>query len=135
MPRANKGLSTRSVHGGEHRDKPFSSVTNPIVQTSTYVFQNTQELIDYTTGKVDREEYGRYGNPTKSVAERKIAELEGGECRPLFFRHERVHFRAARHALLRRSRDRHGRVLQAQPPVLQADPSEIQYRRDLRGDG
>ena len=84
MPRKKKGLSTRSVHGGEHRDKPFSSVTNPIVQTSTYVFQNTRELIDYTTGEVDREEYGRYGNPTKSVAERKIAELEGGEDAALF---------------------------------------------------
>ena len=84
MPRTKKGLSTRSVHGGEHRDKPFSSVTNPIVQTSTYVFQNTRELIDYTTGGVDREEYGRYGNPTKSVAERKIAELEGGEEAALF---------------------------------------------------
>ncbi len=84
MRRPNKGLSTRSVHGGEHRDKPFSAVTNPIVQTSTYVFQNTQELIDYTTGKIDREEYGRYGNPTKSVAERKIAELEGGEDAALF---------------------------------------------------
>ena len=84
MPRNKKGLSTRSVHGGEHRDKPFSSVTNPIVQTSTYVFQNTRELIDYTTGEVAREEYGRYGNPTKSVAERKIAELEGGEDAALF---------------------------------------------------
>ncbi len=85
MSSPKKGLSTRSVHGGEERDKPFSSVTNPIVQTATYVFQNTQELIDYMKGgEVGREEYGRYGNPTKSVAERKIAELEGGEDAALF---------------------------------------------------
>ncbi len=84
MRRPKKGFSTRSVHGGELRDKPFSSVTNPIVQTSTYAFKNTQELIEYTTGKVNREEYGRYGNPTKTVAEHKIAELEGGEDAALF---------------------------------------------------
>lgn len=84
MGRPTKGLSTQSVHGGEDRTKPFSSVTNPIVQTSTYVFQNTQELIEYTTGRVNREEYGRYGNPTKAVAERKISELEGGEDAALF---------------------------------------------------
>jgi cystathionine gamma-synthase len=32
----------------------------------------------------EREEYGRYGNPTQSAAERKIAALEGGERALLF---------------------------------------------------
>jgi len=78
------GFSTRSVHGGESRRKPSHSITNPIVQTATYVFSDTDELIDFVTGKTDREEYGRYGNPTKTVAERKLAELEGGEDAALF---------------------------------------------------
>lgn len=78
------GFSTRAVHGGESRRKPSHSITNPIVQTATYVFSDTQELLDYVNGKTDREEYGRYGNPTKTVAERKLAELEGGESAALF---------------------------------------------------
>ena len=84
MRRPAKGLSTRSVHGGESRKKPFSAVTNPIIQASSYVFKNTQELVDYCSGEVDREEYGRYGNPTISVAEQKIADLEGGEDALIF---------------------------------------------------
>ena len=84
MARPSKGLSTRAVHGGESREKPFHSVTTPIVQTATYVFKNSQERIDYQSNPEGREEYGRYGNPTKTVAERKIANLEGGEDAALF---------------------------------------------------
>jgi cystathionine gamma-synthase len=84
MARPSKGLSTRAVHGGESREKPFHSVTTPIVQTATYVFKNSQERIDYESNPEGREEYGRYGNPTKTVAERKIANLEGGEDAALF---------------------------------------------------
>jgi len=84
MARLSKGLSTRAVHGGESREKPFHSVTTPIVQTATYVFKNSQERIDYESNPEGREEYGRYGNPTKTVAERKIANLEGGEDAALF---------------------------------------------------
>ncbi|HCQ04389.1 MAG TPA: cystathionine gamma-synthase, partial [Candidatus Latescibacteria bacterium] len=84
MARPSKGLSTRAVHGGESRQKPFHAVTNPVVQTATYVFRDSQERIDYESAPEDREEYGRYGNPTMAVAERKIAELEGGEEAALF---------------------------------------------------
>jgi cystathionine gamma-synthase len=84
MARPSKGLSTRAVHGGESREKPFHSVTTPIVQTATYAFKNSQERIDYESNPEGREEYGRYGNPTKTVAERKIANLEGGEDAALF---------------------------------------------------
>ena len=84
MPEFPHGFSTRSVHSGEPRHKPGHSITNPIVQTATYVFASTQEVIDFMDGKTDREEYGRYGNPTKSVAEKKLAELDGGEDAALF---------------------------------------------------
>jgi cystathionine gamma-synthase len=71
-----QGASTRAVHGGERRKRLGDAVTVPIYQTSTYVFRNTQELVDFKEGRIDKGEYGRYGNPTISVAERKIAELE-----------------------------------------------------------
>jgi cystathionine gamma-synthase len=48
----------------------------PIVQTSTYTFANTAELIDFQEKRIIREEYGRYGNPTVKTAEAKLAALE-----------------------------------------------------------
>jgi cystathionine gamma-synthase len=35
-------------------------------------------------GHLEREEYGRYGNPTQRVVERKLAALDGGEAALLF---------------------------------------------------
>ena len=36
---------TRAVQGGEPRSYPYDSITHPIVQTATYSFANTAELI------------------------------------------------------------------------------------------
>src|SRR2546425_5913374 len=75
------GLSTLSVHGGEPRPKPANSLATPIVQTATFTFANTQELKDHFDGKIERVEYGRYGNPTQKIAEAKLTALEGsGDC-------------------------------------------------------
>ncbi|MBC7234345.1 MAG: aminotransferase class I/II-fold pyridoxal phosphate-dependent enzyme [Chloroflexi bacterium] len=77
-------FSTRSVHAGEPKEKPFGSLTMPIVQTSTYHFEDTAALIEHMERKEAgleplRGEYGRYGNPTQEVVERKLAALDGGE--------------------------------------------------------
>jgi cystathionine gamma-synthase len=69
--------ATLSVHGGEDRSRPEHALTEPIVQTATYSFPDTRALTDYMEGKVSREEYGRYGNPTVRAAELKLAALEG----------------------------------------------------------
>src|SRR5262249_2793735 len=80
-PKKALGPSTLSVHGGEPRPKPAYSLATPIVQTATFTFANTQELKDHFDGKIDRVEYGRYGNPTQKIAEAKLAALEGaGDC-------------------------------------------------------
>jgi cystathionine gamma-synthase len=78
------GPSTLSVHGGETRPKPAHSLATPIVQTATFTWANTQELKDHFDGKIERVEYGRYGNPTQRVAEAKLAALEGAEDCLLF---------------------------------------------------
>jgi cystathionine gamma-synthase len=78
------GPSTRAVHGGEARPKLASAATEPIVQTATYTFADTAELVAYFEGRIEREEYGRYGNPTQRVAEKKLAALEGAEDGLLF---------------------------------------------------
>jgi cystathionine gamma-synthase len=81
--------STQSVHAGEERIKPYGALTAPIVQTSTYAFEDTAEILDFMRRKAAgdpgvRDEYGRYSNPTQRTAEHKIAALEGGERALLF---------------------------------------------------
>lgn len=82
-------LSTQAVHAGEERRKPYGALTTPIVQTSTYTFESTAEILDFmrckATGDTElRHEYGRYSNPTQGAAERKLAALEGGDQALLF---------------------------------------------------
>ncbi|MCB0165928.1 MAG: aminotransferase class I/II-fold pyridoxal phosphate-dependent enzyme [Anaerolineae bacterium] len=86
---SDKDLSTHVVHAGEKRVKPHHALTTPISQTSTYTFRNTQDLVDYMEAKlwgdeIEREEYGRYGNPTIAAAEAKLAALDSGEAACLF---------------------------------------------------
>jgi cystathionine gamma-synthase len=80
---------TQAVHAGEEKRKPFHSLTMPIVQASTYVFEDTAALVAHMERKMaskglEREEYGRYGNPTQHAVESKLAALEGGEAALLF---------------------------------------------------
>jgi cystathionine gamma-synthase len=82
-------LSTQAVHAGEQKRKPFGALTTPIVQTSTYAFRDTAEILEFMQRKAAgegavRDEYGRYSNPTQTAAERKLAALEGGEGALLF---------------------------------------------------
>ncbi len=80
--------ATQAVHAGEARRKPFGALATPIVQTSTFTFADTAEIIGFMEAKAagarNRDEYGRYSNPTQSVAEQKLAALEGGEAALLF---------------------------------------------------
>jgi len=86
---AHQNLSTKVVHAGEKRTKAYHAITTPIVQTSTYTFRDTQDMVDYMEARlwgdeVDREEYGRYGNPTISTVEAKLAALDSGEAACVF---------------------------------------------------
>ena len=79
-----RGDSTQSVHGGEQRQKFANAVTEPIAQTATYVFDSLSEFEEYKQGKRAHFEYGRYGNPTVSAAESKLAALDHAESALLF---------------------------------------------------
>ncbi len=78
------GDSTRSVHGGERQHQASDSVTTPIYQSSTFWFRDSAQLREYQEGRLPRDEYGRYGNPTWRAVERKLCELEGAEEAVLF---------------------------------------------------
>ena len=85
LPEAKKpGTATLSVHGGEPRRKAYSAVTVPVALTATYAFSDSAEIRDHFDGHIEREEYGRYGNPTVRVAEAKLASLDGAEDAALF---------------------------------------------------
>lgn len=79
-----RGEGTRAVHAGQRGPKPDHAITTPISCTATYVFEDTAELHDHFQRRIEREEYGRYGNPTVATAEAKLAELEGAGGAALF---------------------------------------------------
>jgi len=72
---------TEAVRGGTDLHKKNGPLTTPIYQTSTFqVTDNDQQVRATTTDMF----YTRYGNPTHSVAEAAIAELEGADAALLF---------------------------------------------------
>lgn len=78
------GPSTQAVHGGEPRQKAHDSITVPVVQAATYTFRNSEALVAYMEERMfwdapQREEYGRYGNPTVRAVEARLAALEAGD--------------------------------------------------------
>src|SRR5215510_11547151 len=81
---SSQSFDTLAVRGGEPRSHGYDAVTVPIVCTSTYAFESSQAIADYFEGRTARGEYGRYGNPTVSVAEAKLAALEGAQDAVLF---------------------------------------------------
>jgi cystathionine gamma-synthase len=88
-PRANNTTADKTdcVHAGEPRSRPNHTLTAGIAQTATFTFDNSSDLERYMRGEdadPEREEYGRYGNPTVREVERRLAALEGTEDAVLF---------------------------------------------------
>jgi cystathionine gamma-synthase len=78
------GHSTQSVHAGEERQKAYKALVEPLVTTATYVFDNTQDLIDFKEAQLwgmqgKRAEYARYGGPTIAACEQRLAALENAQ--------------------------------------------------------
>jgi len=70
MKKSNYGFSTMAIHAGHGPEESTGAVMYPIFQTSTYA----QEAPGVHKGY----EYSRTGNPTRTVLEKLLAELEGG---------------------------------------------------------
>jgi cystathionine beta-lyase/cystathionine gamma-synthase len=69
--------NTKAVRGAANLDKKNGPVSTPIYQTSTFeVTDNDEQLRSTHTDHF----YTRYGNPTNTVAEKTIAELEGTDA-------------------------------------------------------
>jgi methionine-gamma-lyase len=77
----NYGPQTKAIHGGEPNRRGVNGpIVTEIIRSSTFTFSSTEEMKLWAEGKNQAYIYTRYGNPTLSVAERKIAALEGAEA-------------------------------------------------------
>jgi len=75
------GPQTTAIHSGEPRRHGIgAAVGTEICRSSTFTFSSTAEMKRWAEGKSNAYIYTRYGNPTLSVAEEKIAALEGAEA-------------------------------------------------------
>jgi cystathionine beta-lyase/cystathionine gamma-synthase len=54
-------------------------LTTPIYETTTFVFDSASEVRDYNEGRSRKYLYTRYGNPTVTAVEEKLAKLEGAD--------------------------------------------------------
>lgn len=71
---------TRAIHAGEPpRHGVNAPVTSPIVRSSTFALNSSEELKRWAEGTSKAFMYTRDGNPTLAIAAKKIAALEGAE--------------------------------------------------------
>lgn len=79
-----RGDATRAIHAGEQRHGVSGPVVTPIAQTANFTFASTQHMKRWAEGRSQDYIYTRYGNPTLTVIEQKLAELERGEAALVF---------------------------------------------------
>src|SRR6266568_6228303 len=72
---------TESVRGAAHLDKRNAPMAQPIYQTSTFQVTDSDQQLRATSTDMF---YTRYGNPTHTAVESRIAELEGTDAALLF---------------------------------------------------
>ena len=69
---------TIALHGGFDADPTTKAVAVPIYQTVAYSFDSAEHGAALFNLEVDGYRYTRIGNPTNTVLEQRVAELEGG---------------------------------------------------------
>ena len=76
---ADHSYTTRSIHGPKTKN-PFGSLTTPIFQTSTFVFDSAEQGGRRFAGNEEGFIYTRLGNPTTNRLQEVVAMLEEGEA-------------------------------------------------------
>ena len=77
--------ATKLIHAGEGVDTGATpSLTTPIYETSTFVFDSVADVIKYQEGKLNGYLYSRYENPTVVAVEQKLAAVDGADTSLLF---------------------------------------------------
>jgi cystathionine beta-lyase/cystathionine gamma-synthase len=76
--------ATALIHLNGPASQDVAPLTTPIYETTTFVFENAQQVREFNAGGSSKFLYSRYGNPTVVAAEQTIAALEGAERALLF---------------------------------------------------
>ena len=71
------GFRTRALHAGARPDPTTGARAVPIFQTSSYVFEDTDDAADLFALQKYGMIYSRLGNPTVSAFEERMASLDG----------------------------------------------------------
>ncbi len=72
------GFRTRALHAGGQPDSATGARAVPIYQSSSFVFEDTDDAADLFALQKFGLIYSRIGNPTTSAFEERMASLEGG---------------------------------------------------------
>lgn len=80
MSRRNRGFATRAIHDGYDPLDYHGALNPPVFLTSTYAFDRSATGSDRFAGAAHGYVYSRVGNPTVSVLESRLANLEEGEA-------------------------------------------------------
>src|SRR3982751_5373712 len=70
-----KGFSSAAIHSGHVKDPRYAHQV-PIYASSTYVYDTAEQGMKRFSGEEPGYIYSRWGNPTITEAEEKIAALE-----------------------------------------------------------
>src|SRR5215510_1040439 len=71
--------ATEIIHGSQGVNRDADPLTTPIYETTTFLFDNAEEVKAYNEGRSARFLYSRYSNPTVVAVEKTIAALEGAD--------------------------------------------------------
>ncbi len=73
------GMRTLAVHGGQHPDKQSGAITTPIAATSSFSYGDFDSGARRFSGEEPGYMYSRFGNPTVTAFEERMAVLEAAE--------------------------------------------------------
>lgn len=73
-------FETKAIHVGSEPCPSTGALVAPIYQTSTYVYENTEQAGKIFTGQIPGYLYGRDHSPTEIQLEEKLAALENGQA-------------------------------------------------------
>jgi methionine-gamma-lyase len=73
-------IETQAIHAGRINDEQFGSLTTPLYQTSTFIFDSAKQGAARFAGDEQGYIYGRLGNPTVTQLEQRVAAMEHMEA-------------------------------------------------------
>jgi cystathionine beta-lyase/cystathionine gamma-synthase len=79
-----KRPATELIHAGKADLRDADPLTTPIYETTTFVFENARELVEFNEGRSSKYLYSRYGNPTVVSVERQLATLDRADSALVF---------------------------------------------------